>query len=583
MDASIDHPYPKPRRLVRWVAIASFVVSVIMLVVAYGFFTARFSTSLANQSALRAAFYSGNIKSVLQRHLVVPLLLSQDPSMVAALQSGDYTNTTARLINYSEEVGAASIFMLDINGRVVAGSDRLKLGKMMRTEQFFIRSLREQGTVFNASSTGDNAYRFYFSKKITSGSKSIGIIVIEVNLRRQEEIWRNLDLQVALTSSEGDVLLSSNTRWRARNLQSILEENRQATSGLGVLSRIDLTPGFEFVNIGGQRLLVSEASVGFRGWTLHYFASTQNVSARVNAVLALAIMGLAILVSVALYLVSRRTARESAEITKESRELRSLNARLSDEVAQRQKAERNLQSAEQNLEQASKLAALGQMSAAVSHELNQPLAAMRTYIAGARLLLKRDRLEETETSFQRIDDLITRMGAITRQLKSYSRKSGTEAKKIDLRDCLAAALAIMGPQIGRRGITFVQDIPDQPAWILSEQVRVEQIIINLVRNALDAVQEVTEPRVEISLKIADDICLTIKDNGHGFEDPESLFEPFYTTKKPGEGVGLGLAISAGIATEMGGRLVARNATPLGAIFEFHIPKYAGTQSEKDVM
>lgn len=571
VDASLQIK-KQPVRNMRWIFTISITVSVVFLWLAYGFLTVRFSENLQNQSALRAALYSGNIKSDLQRHSVVPLLLSQDPTLTTALQTAEFSTTSGRLINYSDEIGAASIFLLDISGRVVAGSDRLAIGKMMREDPFFIHALRGQGTVFAAVSIDDPSYRFFFSQKIESRSKSIGVIVVEVNLRQQEEVWRNLGLQVALTNSQGEILLASEVLWRQQNLETILEESREISTAQRVFDRFQSAPTSDFVNIDGVRLLASQATVGFRGWQINYFASTQNVAARVNAVLALSIMALAIVVSVALYLYSRRTAQESVRISEESDDLRALNARLSDEVEQRQRAERNLQSAEQNLEQASKLAALGQMSAAVSHELNQPLAAMRTYIAGARLLLRRDRIDEAETSFQRIDDLIARMGAITKQLKSYSRKSGDTPREIDLRDCLASAFSIMSPQLGRREVTIVQDIPDTSFLVMGEKVRIEQIIINLLRNALDAVQDVTEPRITIKIEAADDICLTVQDNGHGFEDPESLFEPFYTTKKPGEGVGLGLAISAGIATEMGGRLVARNATPLGAIFEFHIPK-----------
>lgn len=154
-----------------------------------------------------------------------------------------------------------------------------------------------------------------------------------------------------------------------------------------------------------------------------YFASLENVQARVNALIALELMILAMLAALIFYLISRKTTRKSTQIQAESAELRRLNGRLSAEIEQRQKAEQMLETAEQSLEQASKLAALGQMSASVSHELNQPLAAMRTYLAGARLLLQRNRTEEALISFQRIDDLIERMGAITKQLKSHATKA----------------------------------------------------------------------------------------------------------------------------------------------------------------
>ncbi|HGG65235.1 MAG TPA: sensor histidine kinase, partial [Rhodobacteraceae bacterium] len=221
--------------------------------------------------------------------------------------------------------------------------------------------------------------------------------------------------------------------------------------------------------------------------------------------------------------------------------------------------------------QSSKLAALGEMSAAVSHELNQPLAAMKTYLAGARLLLRRKRPEEAVSSFQRIDDLIERMGAITKQLKSYARKGGDAFAPLDMRDAVNSALSMMEPQLKRRHVEITKTMPREPVMVLGDRVRVEQVIINLFRNALDATKTVKDPQIDILLAAGETALLTIRDNGAGIEDLDSLFEPFYTTKQAGDGVGLGLAISSGIVNDLGGRLTARNATVGGAVFEVQLP------------
>ena len=286
-------------------------------------------------------------------------------------------------------------------------------------------------------------------------------------------------------------------------------------------------------------------------------------------------MVLALLLALAFYLLSRRTRTENRRIQRESEELRVLNRRLSFEVAARQRVERNLKEAEQSLEQASKLAALGQMSAAVSHELNQPLAAMKTYLAGARLLLNRRRPEEALTSFQRIDDLIERMGGITRQLKSYARKGDVDVEPVDLRDSVRAALSMMAPQLGRMAVRILTTLPSEPAVVNADPLRLEQIIVNLLRNALDAVRAREDREIRILLVEGETILLQVADNGPGLREPDKLFEPFYTTKKPGEGLGLGLAISAGFAAELGGRLVARNVPEGGAVFELLLPRAAG--------
>ncbi len=245
--------------------------------------------------------------------------------------------------------------------------------------------------------------------------------------------------------------------------------------------------------------------------------------------------------------------------------------RLQREIAEREKVQQTLAVAEQTLAQSSKLAALGEMSAAVSHELNQPLAAMKTYLAGARLLLRRNRPDEALAAFHRIDDLIERMGAITRQLKSYARKGQAQFSPVDMGDALASALSMMEPQLKLRKVKITRILPDERVRVMGDRMRIEQVMVNLLRNALDATKTVADPQLDLILASGETATLTVRDNGYGIEDLDALFEPFYTTKQPGDGVGLGLAISSGIVNDLGGRLTARNAETGGAVFEMQLP------------
>ena len=328
--------------------------------------------------------------------------------------------------------------------------------------------------------------------------------------------------------------------------------------------------------VRGVGVMRSELRIPFQGWRLVSFTTYDSIRDRVNAVLALEIMGFALFLAVGFYMLSRRALVETALIRRESAELRLLNARLQREIAEREKAQKDLAVAELTLAQSSKLAALGEMSAAVSHELNQPLAAMKTYLAGARLLLQRKRPDEAMSSFQRIDDLIERMGAITRQLKSYARKGGEAFEPIDVRSCVSGALSMMEPTLRTRSVKITRALPRLPVMVLADRIRLEQVIINLLRNALDATKDVAQPQIDLLLTVGETAVLTVRDNGTGITDLESLFEPFYTTKKPGDGVGLGLAISSGIVNDLGGRLTARNASDDGgkgggAVFEVQLP------------
>lgn len=314
-----------------------------------------------------------------------------------------------------------------------------------------------------------------------------------------------------------------------------------------------------------------ETRIPFRGWRMVSYSTYAPIRERVNAVLAVEIMVFAILLAAAFYALSRRVALRAGVLQQESAELRHLNRQLQQEIAERKRVQENLAVAEQTLEQSSKLAALGEMSAAVSHELNQPLAAMKTYLAGARLLLRRDRPEEALSSFSRIDDLIERMGAITRQLKSYARKGQDEWSPVNMGDAVSASLSMMEPQLRQRQVQITRNLPPEAVEVLGDRLRLEQVMINLLRNALDATKSVGNPRIDIILAAGETATLTIRDNGPGIADKDALFEPFYTTKAPGDGVGLGLAISSGIVNELGGRLTARNGQQGGAVFELQLP------------
>lgn len=558
----------KPTQIVAWFVV---ILSMVLLWLSNNYLTERFTENQRSISLQRADLYANSISTALQRNAYVPLLLSRDQALIAALQSGDYTNTSQRLINFKNDLDAASIFLMDIDGRIVATSDRRDIGSLQEKPDYFVKALRATETVFSASIDDTSTRGFYYARKITAGTSTIGVIVVEVNLQRQELIWRNSDAIVVLIDAKDQILLASNTNWRQKTLTELLSSPYSPTPLQRILSGVkgEQTQGYAYID--GRKLLVSDIKIGFLGWHIGYFSSLENVQARVNALIALELMVLSLFAALVFFILSRRTAKQSAKIQRESEQLRRLNARLSAAIEQRQMAEKNLETAEQSLEQASKLAALGQLSASVSHELNQPLAAMRTYLAGARLLMQRNRSDEALDSFRRIDDLIERMGAITRQLKSHARKGDYVQVVVDMRKCAEVAISMMEPQLSYTHVSIVRNFADEPALVLGDPVRIEQIIVNLLRNALDAVKQVDDKRIEINVEIKEEVILRVQDNGTGILDAEGLFEPFSTTKKPGEGVGLGLAISAGFAAEMKGKLTGRNATPVGAIFELTLP------------
>ncbi len=575
-ESTADQDRDAEARGLSWGLKAAFAVlataAIAVVLVTNSWLTERFTETTRTRAELRLALYSGNILSELQRNSVVPLLLANDPELIGALASGNFAFTSQRLISFQQEIGAASILLLDADGRVMAATIRQRLGSNYRTEPFFVEAQRSGETVFTVSRRPEGSFGFSYSRALVDENRIVGVVVVEVDMLKYERAWAGFQDAVAVTDSEGQVLLATVPRWRGLPLdQALTLDPRTSPIERALQATTDWAQTAPDAYVQGEAVMRTDARIPFRGWRLTTFTAFDSVRERVNGVLALEIMGFAILLALSFYLLSRRAWSQSTVFQRESAELRRLNARLQREVAEREKMQKNLEVAEQTLAQSSKLAALGEMSAAVSHELNQPLAAMKTYLAGARLLLQRRRPEEALSSFQRIDDLIDRMGAITRQLKSYARKGGEAFEPVDVKQAISSALSMMEPQLKARVVRITRTLPRRPVMVMADRIRLEQVIINLLRNAIDATGGVAEPQIDILLSVGETATMTVRDNGPGIADLETLFEPFYTTKKPGEGVGLGLAISSGIVNDLGGRLTARNGDGGGAVFEVQLP------------
>tara|TARA_R110002051_G_scaffold1163_8_gene6268 strand:- start:2055 stop:3749 length:1695 start_codon:yes stop_codon:yes gene_type:complete len=559
--------------------VALLVIAIATIAVTNKLLTDRFTDSTRNRAELRIALYSGNLLAELRQNAIVPQLLARDPTLIQALIQGDYSLSTQRLISFVEEIGAASLMLYDIDGRMVAATDRNRLGATHRTDAYFVDALRSNSTVFSVIPRETGGYQFFYSRRIQEGGATLGVIAAEVDLQRFERAWAGISDAVIVTDSTGDIIMATEPRWRGlTETEALSNQTPQSAIERAIKATADWTALPPDAYLQGEAVMRLSSRIPFRGWRITSYTTYASVREKVNGVLALEVMGFAILLALTFYALSRRTAGRAALFQRESTELRALNAALQREIAERKRMQETLAVAEQTLEQSSKLAALGEMSAAVSHELNQPLAAMKTYLAGARLLIRRNRTDEALSSFGRIDDLIERMGAITRQLKSYARKGQESFSPFDMRDAVASSLSMMEPQLRQRQVHINRILPDAPVRVMGDRMRVEQVLVNLLRNALDATKSERNPQVEIMLSAGETATLTVRDNGPGIEDLDALFEPFYTTKQPGDGVGLGLAISSGIVTELGGRLTARNGQNGGAVFEMQLPIMASTEN-----
>ncbi|MQM38944.1 Adaptive-response sensory-kinase SasA [wastewater metagenome] len=272
-----------------------------------------------------------------------------------------------------------------------------------------------------------------------------------------------------------------------------------------------------------------------------------------------------------------REAHDQLEqrVSERTRDLLTTNRRLSREIEEHQRTEAALTRTRDELVQAAKLAAIGQLAAGINHEINQPLTAIRAYADNARLLLDHDREDDARGNLSLISDLTGRMARIVNQLKLFSRKSTGTPVAVSVPAAVDDALALLDPQLSREGVAVFRHWDAAPLYCLGDTVRLEQVFVNLIGNAAQAMSEAERREVHVTLHADGDwIEVRVRDTGPGIDDEHlaQIFETFFTTKDTGQGLGLGLSISARIIEEMGGTMHADNDPEGGAVFTVTLPR-----------
>ena len=303
---------------------------------------------------------------------------------------------------------------------------------------------------------------------------------------------------------------------------------------------------------------------------------------RAGAVGAL-LAGLAILVAVIVWQRRARLAERLAlqaearaqlerRVQERTAELAAVNRRLAAEVTERTAAEGRLRATQADLVQAGKLAALGQMSAALSHEFNQPLGAARNYAENAVTLIERGRIDEARRNIDRILGLIGRMGDLSRHLRNFARKPNAQLSDVPLSEPVAAARELLGWRLRAQSVTLRVDLP--PLTVRAGPVRLQQVLVNILSNAIDAMEGCETRAIALTARAEGATAvLTIADTGPGIPAQllTRIFDPFFSTKGVGKGLGLGLSISYNIVHDFGGTLAVANAPGGGAVFTLTLP------------
>jgi two-component system, NtrC family, C4-dicarboxylate transport sensor histidine kinase DctB len=598
------------RSLSLWLGYAAGVV--LIVVVADWLASQVGRERLRESGAHRLEVYAAGLRSELAKYEYLPGLLTLERDVLTMLRNpGD--SERARLMNELLEqinrvAGTAALYIMDRKGVVIAASNWNEeasfVGMDLSYRPYFWDAIDRGEGRFYAIGTTSGVPGFYFSRALRDGDELLGVAALKVSLDRLERAWAGSSDVVLAIDANGIVFLASDAAWKFRTMAGLSEQAAERIRASRQYWNVVLQPLKVEVKSklpGGARLIkVDDPGLARQpdyleltqplaepGWHLALLADFTPVYELRRLAFALAVALSAFLLALLLYARQRRLFIVQSLATKEA--LQQANDALEHKVAertadliesnaqlQREISERHR--AEENLVQAGKLAVLGQMAAGITHELNQPLAALRMLSANACTFLDRGRLDSARHNLGVIGDLTDRMGKITSQLKAFARKDPVNLQPLLLAHSIANAIFLLDPRIREHKVEVVRLLPDRPLWVLADATRVEQVLVNLISNAIDAMEEGVGRCVTIAVTEAQDrLEIAVRDNGRGIPEQEiaRLFEPFFTTKEPRKGLGLGLAISSTIARELGGDLRGGNRPKGGAEFVLGLQRAPG--------
>lgn len=574
--------------------------------------------TLRTDAGHRLDLFGAAVDGIVNRYAHIPATIQLNEEVLALLRkprpSGSVAAANRFLERLNGHIGSLAIFVMDERGIVLASSNWKQpdsfVGEDLSFRSYYLTGLSGQvGRHFAIGITqGEPGY--YVSHPIRDGERVVGVAAIKIGLAGIDQAWDLLGVPALIADENGVVILSSVPDWRYTALGPLSSDSRveaavsrlynnRPIGNFPVAIDAALGPAGQEIHSGGRlgiapgralgsTYLVHGRQLSSTGWRLLIFSDLQPMRAQAAGHGALAAVATGCVLLLLLVVAQRRrilrqkleakalleqaNAQLESKVARRTRALTDTNARLRKEVAERQQAEQTLRAAQDELVQAAKLAVLGQLAAGITHELAQPLGAMRTLSGNAVEFMKRGNLATVEQNLGIIARLADQMGRIITPLKTFARKSPAIPAATDVAHAVGAALFLLDQRLARAGITVINHCEPGRAVAWCDQNRLEQVLINLIRNAGDAMADSPRKTLTLAAAPADDgVVLRISDTGCGLPEGGALFEPFFTTKPPGEGLGLGLAISRDIVREFGGDLRAEHCPEGGACFSVHLP------------
>lgn len=531
-----------------------------------------------------ARAHASLLESELQKFRLLPRVLTEFPDVRAAL--ADKSDAASRRLDRELEQLAARtdatvIYVIDAGGTTIAASNWRAptsfVGENYRFRPYFQGAMRSGQAELFALGTVSGRPGLYLARRVDVGGRQLGVIVLKVEFDKLESRWADSAAATLVTDAAGIVVMSSEPRWRFKSFAPISTETQRrlrATRSYGE-ARLDPLPVDRVdggVRIGADLFREADERVSFPGGTLRLLQPAEPARASANATARVAFLVLLILVGAAivtlLRVVERQTLRQAAhealerEVAARTRDLRDANDELRLASERQTETDRRYRAAREELAQASRLGSIGQITAGVAHEINQPIAAIRTFAENSLRYLERAQPEKARGNLDTIVELTARVGAITNELRNFARRKPTPLGPVAVQSAVDGTLLLIGDRLRGQGIALDVSIENPAASVHADRVRLEQVLVNLLQNATDAVHDAKEPRIALHTHGTDPVHIDVCDNGPGVpaELLPQLFTPFVTGRP--DGLGLGLAIASDIMAEFGGALTLI-PSPLG--------------------
>ena len=585
--SNVNHP-----RRPRWRNLFLLALLLAQLLWPLQFFAERYYRGqLAEQNRQTLALYTANLLGNLRRYEALPSILADMPPLrrvLARTDDGDRRQQANQLLaRIRGETGADVIYLMSPQGLTLSSSNWDQpdsfVGEDFSYRPYFREALAGKQGRFLGLGTTSRKRGYFFSSPVRDGERVIGILVVKVDLDVSEALWGKTPEQLIVTDRNGVVIISSRSDWRYRSTRALDKAERAAI----LANQTYPTPSLSPLRLDDDLWLIQSRELETTGLTASILAPRQLVDREVRTTLAVGGAALlALLLLLGLLLQRRRhyiqriafdsNARRELEtrVQERTRDLETLNNRLKDEVLEREQAQQKLVRTQDELVQAGKLSALGTMSASISHELNQPLAAIRSYADNAGVLLDHQRLDDARSNLRQISELTGRMASIIAHLRAFARRDRHAPESVALQPALDDALALLAKRRRALDVELIRDLPDATLWVQAGETRLRQVLGNLLANALDALSEKAPPRrIWLSAEVsAESVSLHLRDNGPGFSEQALAHarEPFFTTKTSTQGLGLGLAICETLMRALGGELLLANHPEGGALITLQL-------------